>query len=504
MRGSFRSEVSGWRLIAGYLGVVLMLIGGIILLPLLVLAAYPGEAVWASCFLVPGVGAVFAGYLFYLLIRGREKLRLCGRQDALIVVCSWILAILFCAIPFQMTGQYNLTQAVFECTSGWSTTGLSVVDVEQCPRIFLMFRSIMLFFGGVGLVLVMVSVLSDRHGMRLYSAEGHSDRLLPNLVKSARMIIAIYMGYILSGTLLYMFFGMDWFDGLNHSIAALSTGGFSTKAESIGYYDSLGIELVTIVLMLLGCTNFLAHLFLIRGKLKTFFRYCEVRFMLMICGFFTPVMAVLLLYAGLSGNVGQGFRDGLFQVVTALTTTGFQTVDSFAAFSSPLLLVMTLLMLVGGGTGSTAGGIKQIRVWIALKSLYWSMRSRISRKRTVYSDSIQKLDGKEFLTARGRLDTLEFIGVYLSVFMLGTMVLCMCGFDIGDSMFEFASALGTVGLSVGITSYDASPAVLWTETAGMFVGRLEIYVVFVAAVQLGREIKHGAQKRGRRWKKYAR
>ena len=378
------------------------------------------------------------------------------------------------------------------------------MDVTRCPRIFLLYRSIMLFFGGVGLVLVMVSVLSDRHGMRLYSAEGHSDRLLPNLVKSARMIIAIYMGYILSGTLLYMFFGMDWFDGLNHSIAALSTGGFSTKAESIGYYDSLGIELVTIVLMLLGCTNFLAHLFLIRGKLKTFFRYCEVRFMLMICGFFTPVMAVLLLYAGLSGNVGQGFRDGLFQVVTALTTTGFQTVDSFAAFSSPLLLVMTLLMLVGGGTGSTAGGIKQIRVWIALKSLYWSMRSRISRKRTVYSDSIQKLDGKEFLTARGRLDTLEFIGVYLSVFMLGTMGLCMCGFDIGDSMFEFASALGTVGLSVGITSYDASPAVLWTETAGMFVGRLEIYVVFVAAVQLGREIKHGAQKRGRRWKKYAR
>ena len=420
------------------------------------------------------------------------------------MVLSWVLAIVFCAVPFMMTGNYDFTQAVFECTSGWSTTGLSVVDVTRCPRIFLLYRSIMLFFGGVGLVLVMVSVLSDRHGMRLYSAEGHSDRLLPNLVKSARMIIAIYMGYILSGTLLYMFFGMDWFDGLNHSIAALSTGGFSTKAESIGYYDSLGIELVTIVLMLLGCTNFLAHLFLIRGKLKTFFRYCEVRFMLMICGFFTPVMAVLLLYAGLSGNVGQGFRDGLFQVVTALTTTGFQTVDSFAAFSSPLLLVMTLLMLVGGGTGSTAGGIKQIRVWIALKSLYWSMRSRISRKRTVYSDSIQKLDGKEFLTARGRLDTLEFIGVYLSVFMLGTMVLCMCGFDIGDSMFEFASALGTVGLSVGITSYDASPAVLWTETAGMFVGRLEIYVVFVAAVQLGREIKHGAQKRGRRWKKYAR
>ena len=114
----------------------------------------------------------------------------------------------------------------------------------------------MLFFGGVGLVLVMISVLSDRHGMRLYCAEGHTDRLVPNLVKSARMIIVIYTGYIISGTLLYIYFGMNWFDALNHSIAALSTGGFSTKAESIGYYGSFGIEAVTIVLMLLGSTNF--------------------------------------------------------------------------------------------------------------------------------------------------------------------------------------------------------------------------------------------------------
>ena len=502
MRGSFRSEVSGWRLIAGYLGVVLMLIGGIILLPLLVLAAYPGEAVWASCFLVPGVGAVLAGYLFYLLIRGREKLRLCGRQDALIVVCSWILAILFCAIPFQMTGQYNLTQAVFECTSGWSTTGLSVVDVELCPRIFLMFRSIMLFFGGVGLVLVMVSVLSDRHGMRLYSAEGHSDRLLPNLVKSARMIIAIYTGYILSGTFLYMVFGMDWFDALNHSIAALSTGGFSTRAESIGYYNSAAIEAVTIVLMLLGCTNFLAHLYLIRGKFGNFFQYCEVKFQLFVCALFTPVLAGFLVLGGFAGGVGQGLRDGIFQAATALTTTGFQTVPSFAVWSSPLILLMTLLMLIGGGTGSTAGGIKQIRVCIALKSLCWSLRARITQKRTIHADALRKLDGYEYLTPESRLENLEFILLYMAVFTAGTLVLCACGYGIGDSMFEFSSALGTVGLSVGITAADAPPVVLWAEIIGMFVGRLELYVVFVAAVQFGREVKGGYKNRKRGFGSY--
>ena len=488
--GDDRNEAGGWQLIIGYLGIVLMLIGGIILLPLLLLLVYPEEAGYASCFTVPGVTAILTGYVMSLFIRGRGKSRLIGHQDALIVVFSWVLAIVFCAIPFMMTGRYDFTQSVFECTSGWSTTGLSIVDVTVCPKIFLLFRSVMLFFGGVGLVLVMISVLSDRHGMRLYSAEGHSDRLLPNLVKSARMIIAIYTGYILSGTVLYMWFGMDWFDALNHSIAALSTGGFSTRAESIGYYKSFGIEVVTIVLMLLGSTNFLAHLYLIRGRFKNFFAYCEVKLQLVLCALCTPVIAVLLIYGGLEGHIGQGLRDGLFQVVTALTTTGFQTVPSFAVWTSPLIMVMILLMLIGGGTGSTAGGIKQIRICILLKSLYWSIRSKFTNQRMIHADGINRIEGYGYLKDRDRLENLDFVVLYLCVFAIGTFVLCCCGFGVGESMFEFASSLGTVGLSVGITSYDASKVVLWTETIGMLVGRLEIYVVFVAAVQFSHEMKN--------------
>ena len=487
--GDEKKEAGGWRLIAGYLGFILMLIGAIILLPLLLLFIFPEEVGYAKCFGIPGMAAIFAGYLLFLFIRGRETLRLKGHQDALIVVISWVMAILFCAVPFMMTGNYNFTQAVFECTSGWSTTGLSVVDVAACPKIFLLFRSVMLFFGGVGLVLVMVSVLSDRHGMMFYNAEGHSDRLLPNLAKSARMIIGIYTGYILSGTALYIFFGMGWFDALNHSIAALSTGGFSTKAESIGYYDSAAIELVTIVLMILGCTNFLAHLYLIRGKFKTFFQYCEVKLQLFIYAFFTPVFAVLLLYGGFSKTMSGGVRDALFQVVTALTTTGFQTVPDFSSWSSPLIFLMIILMLTGGGTGSTAGGIKQIRVVIVLKNLFWSLKSRIVQKRLVYAVYRKRLDGSMYLTGENRIEAYDFVLLYLFVFAAGTFILCACGFDLGSSMFEFSSALGTVGLSIGITSYDASPVVLWTETAGMLIGRLEIYVVFVAASQLYREIK---------------
>lgn len=493
-----KDEVSGGKLIIGYLGIILMLIGGIILLPLVILPVFPEEISQAKYFLIPGVGAILTGYTMALLIRDKAARQLQGHQDAVIVVGSWILAINFCAMPFMLTGKYNYTQAVFECTSGWSTTGLSVVDVTACPKLFLMFRSVMLFFGGVGLVLVMISVLSDRYGMQLYNAEGHSDRLLPNLVKSARMIVVIYSGYILSGTILYMVFGMDWFDALNHSIAALSTGGFSTRAESIGYYNSFGIEMVTIVLMLLGATNFLAHLYLIKGRFGNFFRYCEVKFQLIFCAAAAPVLGVLLLYGGFAGNMSKGLRDGMFQAVSALTTTGFQSVPGFADWTGPLLFVMIALMLIGGGTGSTAGGIKQIRVCMMLKSMICSLRSKITCKRIVHTDTIRRLDRDEALTPQNRVETLDFILTYLGVFAIGTFILCMCGYPIGKSMFEFSSSLGTVGLSAGITAYDARPVILWTETAGMFIGRLEIYVVFIAIAQIYESARTGIKEKRRR------
>ena len=484
--------VEGYLLILNYMGVILILIGCIVLLPLLVLLAFPEEVDQARYFIIPGTCSILVGYLLTLISRDRPRGQLRRHQDTVIVVTAWITAILVCAVPFQLTGEYNFTQAVFECTSGWSTTGLSVVDVATAPKIFLMFRSIMLFFGGVGLVLVMLSVLSDSFGMRLYNAEGHSDKLLPNLLRSSRTIIAIYAGYILAGTAAYMCFHMNWFDALNHSIAALSTGGFSTEPASIGAYNSLPIELVTVVLMMLGCINFLAHLYLIRGRFKNFFGYCEVKFMLLLIAVTVPIGAVLLVHGGFVPGVLQGLRQSLFQVVSALTTTGFQTIPSFAAWTPALLLLMILLQLVGGGTGSTAGGIKQFRVYVMLKNVVWSFRDKFSNRRTVRADTIRYPDRDEVLDTRQKSEISTFIMLYLLVFLVGTCILTLCGNSIGDAMFEFSSALGTVGLSVGITAYDAPALVLWTETVGMFVGRLEIYVVFLALFQLVRDVKNRA------------
>lgn len=476
-------QVHGYRLVFGYLGILMMLIGAITLLPLLSLCFYPEEINEAGYFILPGVGAITIGYLMYFHIRDKEKDRLRHNQDALIVVTCWSLAIVITALPFVLSGNYTLIQALFETTSGWSTTGLSIVDVEQTSHLFLIHRTTILFFGGVGLVLVMLSVLSDSYGMRLYSAEGHSDRLLPNLVKSARMILTIYFAYIMAGIFLYMMCGMSFFDAFIHSVGALSTGGFSSHAQSIAYYQSPAIEYITILLMLLGNINFLAHLFLIKGKWKRFFAYCEVRCTIAILSFTFPILLFFCLQH-MELSLSQGLRTALFQGVSALTTTGYQTIPSFAGLPHAMLLLLILLQLIGGGSGSTAGGIKQIRIYILWKGLCWHFKERLQYRNVIQTYRVTKVDQEIILTKEEISATGVYVFFYLLLFCLGTLLLTCYGYSLEASMFEFSSALSTVGLSAGIMVASAPAGVLITGIIGMFFGRLEIFVILVAVAQV--------------------
>ena len=481
--------IQGYRLILGYLGMLCMLIGGITLLPLLTLFFYPQDGKEAIYFLLPGMIAILVGFLFYQLIRGKEKGRLARNQDAVIVVSCWLLAIIITAFPFMLSGHYDFTRAVFETTSGWSTTGLSVVDVTHTSHLFLMHRSTILFFGGVGLVVIMLSVLSDTYGMRLYNAEGHSDRLLPNVIKSARIILIIYFCYISAGVVLYVICGMPIFDAIIHSIGALSTGGFSNQADSIAHYHSISIEIITMVLMILGNINFLAHLFLLRGKFRNFFYYCEIRFQFILIAFAIPIIAFLLVN-NLQYLFGDSFRLAAFQVISALTTTGFQTMSSFQGLPASFMLIMIILQLIGGGIGSTAGGIKQYRVYVMVKHVIWHLRSLFHSQKMLYTHKIYKVESKEKIESAEILSCSTYIFMYLVIFLLGSLLLSLFGFSLQDAMFEFSSALSTVGLSTGIMNYHAADAILWIGTFGMFVGRLEIYVVIMALLRLRKDGHH--------------
>ena len=481
------SALKGYKLIGYYLGVFLMMIGCIILFPLIMLIFYPQDAEFAYCFIIPGVTAIFCGYLLHYFTKKVKIENLAKHQDSLLVVLIWLLTITWSAFPWMLTGKYNFTQSIFECTSGYSTTGLSVCDIPNTANIFLFYRSVMLFVGGIGLVLVLTCAISDRYGLRLYNAEGHNDKLLPNLAKSARMILLIYSTYIILGTIAYMIAGMNLFDAVNHSIAALSTGGFSTKAENIFYYHSVAIDLISVVLMILGNTNFLIHMYLFRGQIKKIWKHCEVRFFVFFTLAILPIFT-LILFLNDYANFGVSLNVSLFQYVSCMSTTGFQNIATMKELPHSFLGLLTFVMLIGGGMGSTAGGIKQYRIVSSIKGMYYGVKDQMFPNKMISSHYIARFGEVDELSKDEIHMNYTFVLIYLTIFFIGSFIFSLFGYSMEESMFEFASSLGTVGVSIGITGYNAHPVILWTSTVGMFLGRLEIIVVFNALARIKKDI----------------
>ena len=252
--------VKGVRLILGYIGLMMGLIGIIIALPLVYILFNSAEWKYALSFCIPSLIYIIIGFsLFFSLTYKKKPLRLYRHQNSFIVVISWLIAIIGCALPFVISNRMNFHQAFFEMSSGWATVGLTVYDFEKDTNCFLLARTNTMLFGGIGIILVMISLFSDRYGMSLYSAEGHSDRFLPNLLKSSRIILLIYCSLIIVGTFSYFACGMSFFDAFCHSVTAVSTGGFSTHPESLKWFQGQlsetqynGIIIVSMFLMLSG------------------------------------------------------------------------------------------------------------------------------------------------------------------------------------------------------------------------------------------------------------
>lgn len=477
-----------YKYILGYTGIIMMIVGFSMFTPLLVYPIYPAEKIEVFSLVITAVCSVVLGFgAKKLFLKENDNVKLSIQEGGVTVVFSWITAVIICALPFVISGQLNFVQAVFEAVSGLTTTGLSVVNVEKTSNIFLLWRSVMQFLGGAGLAVIMLSAIIGPNGVGLYNAEARSDRLMPNIKKSTKLIMIIYVGYIIGGIILYILFGMPWFDAVNHSIAAVSTGGFSTKTASIGYYESVSIELITIILMILGTINFAAHAVLLKGKIKNFCRIGEIRFMTLLFFISIPI-TFYFCTINLFESVSKAWRVAAFEIVSAVSTTGFSTVgygnwNGFGAF------MLIIVMIIGGGSGSTAGGMKHYRVYVLLKSLWWNIKSFILPKRIFKQYYVIRPEGKYYVNDKHVNEISSIITVYLSMFVVCVFILLAHGYGIKESMFEIASCLSTVGLSMGVTSPDAPNLVLITESAAMFMGRLEFIVVFYAFLKIIKDMR---------------
>lgn len=464
-----------------YYGQFLILIGMLLLVPLVTIIFYPQDINQIYAFVIPSLIAIFLG-LGICYVHPRRMLpdnwRTSIHEGSLTVLYAWLIGIVLGSMPFVISRQLSFVQALFEAVSGWTTTGLSVVDVTKVNHLFQFHRCFMQFCGGLGFIMMILFFVQENQAANLYDAEGHPDRLEPRLINTVRMIFGIYSVSLIIGSFLYYIFGMNWFDSIFHAMCSLSTGGFSTQVESIGAYKSIAIEWVTILLMIIGTTNFAVLLLMVKRKWKQVIKISELKLFTVLVITFTIIVAVSLSYS-LYISVSESLRIAVFNVVSALSTTGYATM-SYQDWPTLAVFALIVLMLIGGGYGSTAGGMKLTRVYIAFQTLKKTFRQKLSSKRSVNKIYHYRAQGRTEINASLMQDTVSYILIYFIIFLIGTgLITLFLNCDLQSAMFEFASALGTVGLSVGLTGPQTPAIILIIEMCGMLLGRLEIFVVFI-------------------------
>ncbi|MEO1286173.1 MAG: TrkH family potassium uptake protein [Chloroflexota bacterium] len=474
-----------YRALFSYIGLIVAVIGIVQLIPLILLVFYPDEVSYAPSFLSVGLPVLLIGLLSWRLLKPKQDVSVTLQEGFVVVLLVWLIAMITGAIPIMLIADLSFTQALFESTSGWTTTGLSVVDVTDVPNILLFYRSVIQFAGGAGLAILALSAITGPIGASVSAAEGRSDQLAPHVRQSLQIVLQLYTAYIVLGILSYWLAGMSLFDAVNHTFAAVSTGGFSTRPESIGYWDSPLIEAITIVLMFAGTINFLVAYTVIKGKWRAVIRHGEIRLM----AIFIPLVSVLLVAfvtIGLYPTASKAIRVGIFETISALSTTGFSTVG-YGDWSQFGWFLLIMLMFVGGGTGSTAGGIKQFRIYILYKAVVWEIKRSFLPPSTVNQPQLWYGDGYQSITDNVVRRSSIFVGFYVFFFLIGSGIMVAHGYSIGESFFEFASTLSTVGLSVGVTSPTAPDGVLWGQIFGMLLGRLEFFAVVIGLLKIGQD-----------------
>lgn len=476
-----------YQAMLGYMGELLITIGIIYLAPLLVIPFFPNELNLGISFLVVGSLTIGTGWFLSSRLQTHEQISLELAEGSVLILAAWLIAILIGTVPFMVVDNLNFTLAVFESCSGWTGTGLTIVDVTSTSKIILFYRSVIQLAGGAGFAIIAVSSIAAPGGLGLSTAEGRTEQLVPHIRESASIVVRIYAVYTILGVLALWVAGMSAFDAVNHGFGAIATGGFSTRIESIGYWDDPVIEAIIIVLMLFGTLNFLTAYTLFRGKLEPFIRNGEVRLVALL----VPLMSGLLML-GVTIEVYEQFdkaiRVAIFEVISALTTTGYSSV-TYGAWMPFGWLILTLAMVIGGGSGSTSGGIKQFRIYVLIKGLRWEFQRAFLPTHAVNEPVVWQGEERGFLTDTKVRGVALFVFLYTTVLMIGTGIVSLHGHSIDASLFEFASSLGTAGLSVGVTSPDAPLSLLWTLIVGMFLGRLEFFAVIIGIFKIASDAR---------------
>ena len=415
-----------------------------------------------------------------LLVYGRRKKCAMSRNEGYIVVAlSWVFFSVFGMVPYLWGGFIpNITDAFFETMSGFTTTGATILDnIESMPHGILFWRSLTQWIGGLGIVCFTIVLLPGfgASSQMLYLSEATGvthNKIYPKTRVMARYIFMVYILLTAVESALLMAGGMGLFDAVCHSMTTTATGGFSTKQESIAYWHSPYMEYVVSIFMLLSAINFSLYIVAFKSNWKKLREFVELKWFACSVGLLTLIIsAVLFLNNGYSAE--EAFRKSLFQVATCHTSCGFAT-DDYNLWPPFTWMLLIFAMLSGGCTGSTSGGVKNLRLIIIANCIRNQFR-QILHPRAVLPVRVGGLFDNKLLTT-----VLVFFAAYLSVAFIGWTLLMAFGVDFTEAMSTVISSMGNVGPGLGsfgpAFSWAALPdAAKWILSSLMLIGRLEIF-----------------------------
>ena len=470
--------MSNYKTVFFTLGILQIILGVSMFIPIIVQFFYSEID---SSFFGSSIVTIIFGTLFFLSNLDHDK-KLNLQQAFLLTALSWISIAVFGSLPFVFSSiELSITDSFFESMSGITTTGSTIIsDLENAPKGLLLWRALLQWLGGIGIIVMAITLMPIMNvgGMQLFkiSSNDSSEKILPKSKEIALRLIYIYSGLTGLCAITYWIFGMGKFDSLTHSMTTIATGGFSNYNESIGYFNSLPIEISSMFFIILGSIPFIAYIKFISGNKKIFLNDIQIKTFLKIIIFTVIILSIYLLF---SNQENFSLRSIFFNTISILSGTGYVNAEFDKWGSFPITLFLAL-MFIGGCAGSTACGVKIFRIQILYLFILNQLKKIIYPKGVFVIKYDQSAVDEKFIAS-----IISFIYFYIVIFFILTALLSLTGLDFITAISGAATSISNVGPGLGPIigpngDFSSLPDLSkWILTVGMILGRLELFAILV-------------------------
>ena len=470
--------MSNYKTVFFTLGILQMVLGVFMFIPIILQFVYSEID---SSFFGASIVTIIFGTLFFLSNLDHNK-QLTLQQAFLLTALSWLSIAIFGSLPFIFSDlNFSFTNAFFESMSGITTTGSTIIsNLNEMPKSILLWRAILQWLGGIGIIIMAITLMPIMNvgGMQLFKISNNdsSEKILPKSKEIALRLIYIYTALTFLCGLTYKIFGMNYFDSLTHSMTTIATGGFSNYNESIGFFNSVSIEISAMIFIILGSLPFIAYIKFISGNKKILFDDTQIRSFFKIIIF---SVAILTIYLTISNSAELNLRSIFFNIISILTGTGYVNAE-FDTWGSFTLILFLGLMFIGGCAGSTTCGVKIFRIQILYLFISNQLKKIIYPKGVFVLKYDQNPIDNKFISS-----VISFIYMYLVIFFVLTALLSLTGLDFVTSISGAATSISNVGPGLGSIigpngDFSSLPNISkWILTLGMILGRLELFAILV-------------------------